>query len=76
MITGDENILLADLVVQWRITDPEKYLFNSNDPEQILFSATSASFTWNNSSSKIDDALTDQTSKILKQSMGLFSRTN
>lgn len=24
MITGDENIVLADLVVQWKITDPEK----------------------------------------------------
>lgn len=23
MITGDENIVLADLVVQWRITDPK-----------------------------------------------------
>ena len=29
MITGDENIVLTDLVVQWKITDPKKYLFNS-----------------------------------------------
>lgn len=64
MITGDENILLADLVVQWRITDPEKFLFNSNDPEQILFSATSASLRGIIGSSKIDDALTDQRPQI------------
>src|SRR6185312_258785 len=36
MITGDENIVLADLVVQWRITDPKKYLFHSEEPEVIL----------------------------------------
>jgi modulator of FtsH protease HflK len=60
MITGDENILLADLVVQWRITNPERFLFNSNDPEQILFSATSASLRGVIGSSRIDDALTDQ----------------
>ena len=44
MITGDENIVLADLVVQYKITDPEKYLFNVDDPEAILYDATSASY--------------------------------
>jgi membrane protease subunit HflK len=67
MITGDENIVLADLVVQWRITDPEKYLFSSNDPEQILFSATSASLRGIIGSSLIDDALTDQRPEIEAQ---------
>ncbi|OIJ18277.1 HflK protein [Anaerobacillus alkalidiazotrophicus] len=67
MITGDENILLADLVVQWRITNPEKFLFNSNDPEQILFSATSASLRGIIGSSRIDDALTDQRPEIEAQ---------
>ncbi len=67
MITGDENILLADLVVQWRITNPESFLFNSNDPEQILFSATSAALRGIIGSSRIDDALTDQRPEIEAQ---------
>ena len=25
MITGDENIVLTDLVVQWKITEPNKF---------------------------------------------------
>ena len=58
MITGDENIVLADMVVQWKITDPEKYLFNSEDPEEILYDATSASLRSIIGSSEIDDALT------------------
>ncbi|WP_243386081.1 FtsH protease activity modulator HflK [Bacillus kexueae] len=58
MITGDENIVLADMVVQWKITDPGKYLFNAEDPEEILHDATSASLRSIIGSSKIDDALT------------------
>ncbi|BDH62571.1 hypothetical protein MTP04_27010 [Lysinibacillus sp. PLM2] len=58
MITGDENIVLTDLVVQWRITDPEKYLFNSDNPEDILHNATSAAIRSIIGSSTIDEALT------------------
>jgi membrane protease subunit HflK len=64
MITGDENILLADLVVQWRIIDPEEYLFSSNKPEEILFNAASASLRGVIGSSRIDDILTDQRPEI------------
>ncbi|MDC3415741.1 FtsH protease activity modulator HflK [Aquibacillus salsiterrae] len=58
MITGDENIVLADLVVQWKITDPAKYLYQSEDPLFILNSATSASLRSVIGSSTIDEALT------------------
>jgi membrane protease subunit HflK len=58
MITGDENIVLADLVVQWRITNPGEYLFNARNPEQMLYDATSASLRGVIGSSTIDNALT------------------
>ncbi|TCN24465.1 FtsH protease activity modulator HflK [Mesobacillus foraminis] len=64
MITGDENIVLADMVVQWKITDPEKYLFNSSDPKEILYDATSASVRSIIGNSKIDDALTSGKAEI------------
>ncbi|AST92826.1 HflK protein [Sutcliffiella cohnii] len=64
MITGDENIVLADMVVMWRITDPGKFLFNSNDPRQVLYNATSASLRSIIGSSDIDDALTDGKAEI------------
>lgn len=64
MITGDENIVLADLVVQWKITDPAKYLFNSSDPQEILYNTTSASLRSIIGSSKIDDALTSGKAEI------------
>lgn len=64
MITGDENIVLADLVVQWKITDPPKYLFNSEDPQKILYDTTSAALRSIIGSTKIDDALTSGKAQI------------
>lgn len=73
MITGDENIVLADLVVQWKITDPAKYLFNSEHPEEILFNSTSASLRSIIGSSKIDDALTSGKAEIEAEVRDLLS---
>lgn len=64
MITGDEYIVLADLVVQWKITNPESYLYNSDDPKEILYDATSASLRSIIGSSLIDDALTSGKAEI------------
>ncbi|WP_442595411.1 FtsH protease activity modulator HflK [Neobacillus sp. D3-1R] len=64
MITGDENIVLADLVVQWKITNPAQYLYNADKPEEILYDATSASLRSIIGSSKIDDALTSGKAEI------------
>ncbi|WP_392396827.1 FtsH protease activity modulator HflK [Sutcliffiella horikoshii] len=64
MITGDENIVLADMVVMWKITDPGKYLFNSDDPQAVLYNATSASLRSIIGSTKIDEALTSGKAQI------------
>lgn len=73
MITGDENIVLADMVVQWKITSPEKYLYNAEDPQKILYNATSASLRSIIGSSKIDDALTSGKAEIEAQVRDLLS---
>lgn len=64
MITGDENIVLADLVVQWKIAEPAKYLYNAENPRQILYNATSASLRQVIGTSKIDEALTSGKAEI------------
>lgn len=64
MITGDEKIVLTDLVVQWRIVDPKKYLFNAQDPKAILHSATSSAIRSVIGSSTIEQALTDGKAEI------------
>ncbi|GAF67059.1 FtsH protease activity modulator HflK [Alkalihalobacillus trypoxylicola] len=64
MITGDEFIVFADLAVQWRISDPEQFLFSTEKPEEVLYNAASASLREVIGSSNIDDALTDQRAEI------------
>ncbi|GAA0354257.1 FtsH protease activity modulator HflK [Bacillus horti] len=65
MITGDENIILADLEIQWRIIDPVAYLFNTEDPVSILYNATSASLRGVIGNTEVDDALTDGREEIM-----------
>ncbi|WP_069997343.1 FtsH protease activity modulator HflK [Cellulosilyticum sp. I15G10I2] len=65
MITGDENIILADLEVQWRVVDPVAYLYHTENPINILYNATSASLRGVIGSSTVDDALTDGRARII-----------
>ncbi|MHA6260648.1 FtsH protease activity modulator HflK [Sporosarcina sp. CAU 1771] len=73
MITGDEYIVLTDLVVQWKITEPQQYLFNSENPREILHDATSASIRSVIGSSTIDSALTDGKAEIEAKTRDLLS---
>lgn len=64
MITGDDQIVLTDLVVQWKIIDPTKFLFNADNPQEILHSATSSAIRSVIGNSKIDEALTSGKAEI------------
>ena len=64
MITGDENIVLADMVVMWKISEPGKYLFNTDNPRAVLYNATSASLRSIIGSTQIDEALTSGKAQI------------
>ena len=39
MLTGDENIVDAQLFVQYVVKDPSQFIFRSREPEDILHSA-------------------------------------
>lgn len=73
MITGDEYIVLTDLIVQWKITEPKKYLFNAEKPQEILHDATSASIRSVIGSSTIDAALTDGKAEIEAKTRDLLA---
>lgn len=36
MLTGDENMVQAQMIVQYRVAEPSKYLFRLADPEETL----------------------------------------
>ncbi len=59
MITGDENIVSADAVVEWKISNIEHYLFNIGDPESFLLNAASSSIRSVIGSTTLDYAITE-----------------
>ena len=61
MITSDENIVDVQLMVQFEIKDPVKYLFRAVDPSgQTIKDATESSLRQVVGSRQIDDVLTVQ----------------
>lgn len=58
MLTGDENIIDIDIIVQYRILDPGKYLFNIRDPHKTIRVASEAALREVIGASLIDEALT------------------
>jgi modulator of FtsH protease HflK len=58
MLTGDENIIDIDLVVQYRISDPAKYLFKVRHLSETVKSASEAALREVIGRRRIDEALT------------------
>ncbi len=67
MITGDYNIVNVDFFVEYKISDPEKYLFSSNDPELILRNLIQSQVRNVVGSSSVDSVLTDGKEEIQRQ---------
>ena len=58
MLTGDENIVDAEMIVQYKIKDPVSYLFNIVEPELTVRQAAEASLRTVVGRYKIDETLT------------------
>jgi len=73
MLTGDENIVSAEAIVQYKIKDPVSYLFNIILPEETVKNAAEAALRQVIGERKIDEALTigkyeiqEETKKLLQ----------
>jgi membrane protease subunit HflK len=75
MITGDENIVSADAVVEWQISDVKDYLFNISDPEDFLRNAAVSAIRSVMGSNELDFAITEGKSVIQQQSKDLLVET-
>jgi membrane protease subunit HflK len=64
MLTGDQNIVDLDFVVQWRIKDAGDYLFNIRNPEETVKLAAESSMREVIGQRPLDDALTQQKVQI------------
>ncbi|MBQ6172613.1 MAG: FtsH protease activity modulator HflK [Clostridia bacterium] len=58
MITGDYNVVSVDFFMEWKVSDPQKYLFNSEQPVKILKNIAQAAARDVMGSKTVDDVLT------------------
>ncbi|MEA1997491.1 MAG: FtsH protease activity modulator HflK, partial [Gemmatimonadota bacterium] len=59
MLTGDENIVDINLIVQYKVKDPAAYLFKVRNIQRTVRSASEATLRQIIGNHKIDEALTD-----------------
>ncbi|RDS81056.1 FtsH protease activity modulator HflK [Dyella psychrodurans] len=60
MLTSDEDIVSVDFNVQYQVVDPQKYLFNTRDPDGTLNEAAQAAVRAVIGMQRMDDVLTAQ----------------
>jgi membrane protease subunit HflK len=72
MLTGDENIVDAELIVQYKIKEPVKYLFNFVGPELTMREASEAALRTIIGKHTIDEALTTGKFQIQEETMVLL----
>ena len=73
MITGDYNIVNIDFFVEYKVSDPVKYLFASASPELILKNLVQSQIRNVVGSSTVDSVLTDGKAEIQSQIKDLIS---
>jgi len=64
MLTGDENIIVAKMIIQYKISDPAKYLFNIYDVENTLTDISEAALRQVIGDYPIESALTGQRDQL------------
>ncbi|MBI2938984.1 MAG: FtsH protease activity modulator HflK [Chloroflexi bacterium] len=58
MLTGDENIVFAQMIIQYRVRDPSAYLFRLRQPDEAVLATTEVALRSKVGNMTIDDALT------------------
>ena len=71
MLTGDENIIQVEMVVQYRIQDAKAYLFNIAGVEETIRKSSEAGIREVIGKNKVDDALTTGKQRIQDETQSI-----
>jgi len=74
MLTGDQNIIDIDFVVQWRIKNAADFLFNIRNPEATVKIAAESSMREIIGQTPLDTALTTQRTQVEQQTKDLLQQ--
>jgi membrane protease subunit HflK len=72
MLTGDENIVSIDLIVQYKISDIRKYLYNVVDVQKTIKDVAESAIREVSGKEKIDDLLTTGKSRIQMETLHIL----
>jgi membrane protease subunit HflK len=75
MLTRDENIVNVDLIVQYRRTDPEAFLFGLRDPETTLQDVTASAIREVVGKNNLDFILTEGRAEVATRAQELLQET-
>ena len=75
MLTKDENIVIVKLGVQYRIINPEDYLFNVTSPEDTITQAAESALREVVGNTKMDDIITIGREAIKTETHALLEKT-
>jgi modulator of FtsH protease HflK len=75
MLTRDENIVNVDLVVQFRRSDPEGFLFHMRDPEDTLTDVTASAIREVIGRNLLDFILTEGRAEVARETQDLLQAT-
>jgi membrane protease subunit HflK len=75
MLTRDENIVNVDLIVQYRRTDPEAYVFALRDPEDTLQDVTASAIREIVGKNLLDFIITEGRTEVSAQTQDLLQST-
>lgn len=64
MLTGDENIVEAQMIVQYRVSDPSRFLFKLAEPEEALRKTAEVALRSMVGRTLIDDVITTGREKV------------
>ena len=64
MITSDFNFVNTDFYIEYRVSDPVSYLYNSRNPEAIMENLAQAAIRTVVSNYKVDDVMTTSKNKV------------
>jgi membrane protease subunit HflK len=74
MLTGDENIVEAQMIVQYRVSEPSKYLFKLKDPDETLRATAEVALRAMVGRTKIDDLLTTGRERVQAEAREILQK--
>ena len=75
MLTQDENVVVVQLDVQYRVVDPRNYLFNVDNADQVLSRATDSALRYVVGHTTMDEVLTRGREDVRARTLDLLERT-